>query len=55
MDLFLWIGLIGQGFFSIRFFVQWIASEKAGESIIPVSFWFFSILGIFLQEFGLYP
>lgn len=45
MDVFLGIGFIGQGFFSTRFLVQWIASEKAGKSIIPNSFWIFSILG----------
>ena len=28
-----------------RFMVQWIASEKAGRSVVPVAFWYFSILG----------
>jgi len=35
----------GQAFFSMRFLVQWIASEKRKESVIPLSFWFFSIGG----------
>ena len=39
------IGFIGQGFFFMRFFWQWIASEKAQRSVIPVSFWYFSLLG----------
>ena len=39
------IGFLGQGFFSMRFLVQWIASEKRQESVIPISFWFFSIFG----------
>ena len=39
------IGFIGQILFFMRFLVQWIVSEKHGESIIPVSFWYFSILG----------
>jgi len=39
------IGFIGQAFFSMRFIVQWIASERQKMSIIPVSFWFFSIAG----------
>jgi lipid-A-disaccharide synthase-like uncharacterized protein len=39
------IGFLGQAFFSMRFLVQWIASEKKRESVIPVSFWFFSIGG----------
>ena len=43
--LWLSIGLIGQAFFSMRFLVQWIASEQKRESVIPISFWFFSIGG----------
>jgi lipid-A-disaccharide synthase-like uncharacterized protein len=39
------VGFVGQAFFSTRFIVQWIASEKRKESVIPVSFWFFSIVG----------
>jgi len=39
------IGLIGNGIFSMRFLVQWIASERKGESVIPVSFWYWSIGG----------
>ncbi len=31
--------------FTARFLVQWIASERAGESVVPVAFWYFSILG----------
>lgn len=45
MNLFLVIGFVGQTFFSLRFLVQWIASEKKGKSVIPLSFWIFSILG----------
>jgi lipid-A-disaccharide synthase-like uncharacterized protein len=41
-------GLCGQGLFSARFIVQWIASEKARKSIVPVSFWWLSILGAFV-------
>lgn len=39
------IGFIGQSFFFMRFFWQWIASEKAQKSIIPVNFWYFSLFG----------
>lgn len=39
------LGLLGQFLFSMRFLIQWIASEKKQESIIPVSFWYFSIAG----------
>jgi lipid-A-disaccharide synthase-like uncharacterized protein len=38
-------GLIGNAIFSARFLVQWIASERRGESIIPTSFWYLSIAG----------
>ncbi len=43
--LFLTIGFIGQGLFASRFIVQWILSEKKGESTIPVIFWYLSIFG----------
>ncbi|RMF97167.1 MAG: lipid A biosynthesis protein [Gammaproteobacteria bacterium] len=39
------IGLIGQLMFSARFLVQWIASERAGRSLVPMMFWYFSIAG----------
>jgi lipid-A-disaccharide synthase-like uncharacterized protein len=39
------IGLAGQALFSMRFLIQWIASEREGRSIIPVTFWHFSIAG----------
>jgi len=44
-QLWLTIGFVGQGFFSMRFLVQWIASERRRESVIPPSFWLFSIGG----------
>ncbi|XTA53826.1 lipid-A-disaccharide synthase N-terminal domain-containing protein [Fusobacterium sp. SB021] len=47
-DLFMIVGLIGQGMFSMRFIVQWLASERAGKSVIPFSFWVFSLGGSFL-------
>lgn len=48
VDLFIIVGLIGQTMFSMRFIVQWIASEKAGKSVIPFSFWIFSFAGSLL-------
>lgn len=39
------IGFLGQTLFFMRFFVQWLASEKAGRSVIPNAFWYFSLLG----------
>lgn len=49
-DLSLWffIGLLGQLFFGGRFIVQWIYSEYKKESVIPVSFWYLSLVGSFL-------
>ena len=42
---FLIIGFVGQGLFASRFIVQWIYSEKKGESTIPIVFWYLSIFG----------
>ena len=39
------VGLGGQLMFMLRFVVQWIVSERARRSIIPVSFWWLSIGG----------
>lgn len=39
------LGFSAQIMFSMRFFVQWIASERAGKSVIPVIFWYLSIVG----------
>lgn len=45
IDLWVAIGFIGQFMFTMRFMVQWFATEKAQKSVIPPSFWVFSILG----------
>jgi len=45
MHTWLIIGFIGQALFSMRFLVQWIASERKGESVIPTLFWYFSLAG----------
>ena len=42
---FLIIGFTGQGLFASRFIVQWIHSERKGESHIPIIFWYLSIFG----------
>ena len=42
------LGMLGQVLFFSRFLVQWIASEKKGQSVVPLSFWFLSIGGGFL-------
>ena len=43
--VWLGIGLLGQALFSARFLVQWIASERRRESVVPRHFWYFSIGG----------
>jgi len=43
--LWLIIGFMGQMFFSARFFLQWIHSEIKKRSVIPLGFWYFSLLG----------
>lgn len=45
-DLFwLLFGFAGQIMFTMRFVTQWVASEKAKRSVIPLSFWIYSIMG----------
>jgi lipid-A-disaccharide synthase-like uncharacterized protein len=39
------LGFFAQALFFGRFFVQWIASEKAGKSVVPTLFWYFSLSG----------
>ncbi len=49
------LGLTAQAMFSLRFVVQWIASEKARESIIPETFWYFSCAGgVLLLAYAIY-
>jgi lipid-A-disaccharide synthase-like uncharacterized protein len=42
------VGFIGLVVFSSRFVIQWIVSERRRESVIPVSFWYLSIVGSLL-------
>ena len=44
-DLWAAFGVLAQFVFGARFLVQWLASEKAEKSVIPVGFWFLSIGG----------
>ncbi|MFA5027987.1 MAG: lipid-A-disaccharide synthase N-terminal domain-containing protein [Candidatus Methylomirabilota bacterium] len=41
-------GIAAQFLFAARFIVQWLASERAGRSVMPLAFWFFSVAGGFL-------
>ncbi|SDE00772.1 Uncharacterized N-terminal domain of lipid-A-disaccharide synthase [Paracoccus isoporae] len=54
---FAWVvtGLAAQMAFASRFLVQWIASERAGRSHIPIAFWYLSIVGgTLLLAYALY-
>jgi lipid-A-disaccharide synthase-like uncharacterized protein len=39
------VGFAGQAFFTARFAVQWAVSEKKRDSVVPVAFWWLSLLG----------
>jgi lipid-A-disaccharide synthase-like uncharacterized protein len=45
LDAWAILGLAAQAAFTGRFLVQWIASERTGRSVIPVSFWYLSLFG----------
>ena len=54
-DWWVVLGLVAQAMFTMRFVVQWIASERQGRSVIPIAFWFFSIGGgVLLLGYALY-
>ena len=55
LDWGIMIGYIAQLLFAMRFVVQWIASERAGRSVVPMAFWVFSIGGgLLLLGYALY-
>jgi lipid-A-disaccharide synthase-like uncharacterized protein len=55
LDAWVLLGFVAQGFFTARFVVQWIASERAGKSVIPLAFWLLSIGGgALLLAYALY-
>lgn len=43
--MWLAVGFLGQGLFSLRFIMQWMHSERLRKSVIPVVFWYFSLAG----------
>ncbi|MEO1909277.1 MAG: lipid-A-disaccharide synthase N-terminal domain-containing protein [Paracoccus sp. (in: a-proteobacteria)] len=43
--IWLGVGFLGQALFSARFIIQWLASERVRQSVIPHAFWWFSIAG----------
>lgn len=53
----MWVifGFAAQLMFTARFLVQWIASERAKDSVMPVAFWYFSLAGgVMLLAYALY-
>lgn len=44
-DFWFYVGLSGGLIFYSRFYVQWLASERSGRSVIPVVFWYMSGIG----------
>lgn len=49
------VGFAGQAVFTARVVVQWIASEKKGESIVPIAYWYLSTIGgMMLLVYALY-
>lgn len=48
---FLLVGFVGQGLFALRFFVQWLASERAKAVVVPESFWWISIAAVIVTFF----
>src|SRR6476659_4940835 len=55
LDWWVLLGFVAQAFFTLRFLVQWLASEKVGKSVIPLAFWCFSIGGgLLLFVYALY-
>lgn len=44
-DIWLALGLAGQIVFSSRFVLQWIYSEYRRQSVIPMAFWYLSVIG----------
>ncbi len=49
------VGLFAQTMFSMRFLIQWIATERARASIVPETFWYFSFGGgLLLLSYAIY-
>ena len=54
-QVWLTVGLLGQALFSTRFLVQWIASERRKQSVVPQAFWYFSVGGgVTLLAYAIY-
>jgi lipid-A-disaccharide synthase-like uncharacterized protein len=45
LTFWLLVGFLGQALFTARFVVQWLISERKRDSVVPVAFWWLSLLG----------
>ena len=61
-DEFIWVsfGTLGQLIFFSRWIIQWFKSEKSKTSLIPVAFWWCSLIGgiitlIYAHHIGSFP
>jgi lipid-A-disaccharide synthase-like uncharacterized protein len=45
VKVWLVIGFLGQALFTARFAIQWLASERQRDSVVPIAFWWLSLLG----------
>lgn len=53
--IWLMVGFVGQGIFASRFIIQWIVSERKKMSVIPMIFWYISLVGsMVLLSYAIY-
>lgn len=53
--MWLAVGITGQLMFSMRWVLQWLASERVRTSVVPANFWFYSLIGgLMVLSYGLY-
>lgn len=53
--IWLAVGFLGQFLFGSRFLIQWFKSELVGRSVIPITFWYFSVAGgVVLLAYAIY-
>ncbi|MEY4967075.1 MAG: hypothetical protein RL274_2658 [Pseudomonadota bacterium] len=43
------VGFMGQAVFGVRFLIQWLRSEQEGHSVIPLAFWYCSMVGALIM------
>jgi lipid-A-disaccharide synthase-like uncharacterized protein len=54
-QIWIGIGVVGQACFGMRILLQWIATERKRRSVVPISFWLFSVAGgITLLSYAIY-